>query len=129
MKVTCPYCHQTAKLVIGEQIYPNSKDLHKNKYWLCVPCDAYVGTHKQTFKPLGRLANAELRRWKIRAHETFDPLWKNGNKTRSQAYYWLSQQLGIPYKFCHIAMFDIKMCSKVVKIGRSEQKKFINHQR
>ena len=29
---------------------------------------AYVGVHKGTDKPLGRLANAELRYWKKRAH-------------------------------------------------------------
>jgi hypothetical protein len=111
-----------AKLVTGEQIYPNSKDLHENKYWLCTPCNAYVGTHKQTLNPLGRLANAELRKWKIRAHETFDPLWREGGKTRSQAYYWLAIQLSIPPRFCHIAMFDIKTCKKVVEIGRREAK-------
>jgi len=29
--------------------------------WLCKPCDAYVGCHNNTERPLGTLANKELR--------------------------------------------------------------------
>jgi hypothetical protein len=35
-----------------------------------------VGCHKGTTKPLGRLADAELREWKKRAHAAFDPVWQ-----------------------------------------------------
>lgn len=32
--------------------------------------------------PLGRLANAELQRWRNTAHAMFDPLWKSGSMSR-----------------------------------------------
>jgi len=57
----CDYCQQQAKLVTGDIIYPHRPDLYSKKIWHCEPCRAWVGTHKGTVKPLGRLANAELR--------------------------------------------------------------------
>ncbi len=37
-----------------------------------------VGCHPGTKNSLGRLANAELRKWKSIAHRVFDPLWRDG---------------------------------------------------
>jgi len=54
--------------------------------YLCRSCDAYVGVHKGTDKPKGRLANAELREYKKKAHSAFDPLWRFGGMMRRQAY-------------------------------------------
>lgn len=63
MKVVCDYCGADAKLVTGDVIYPHRHDLRARRFWQCVPCDAYVGTHANSLNhhPLGRLANAELR--------------------------------------------------------------------
>ena len=91
--------------------------------YLCRPCHAWVGVHKGTSKALGRLANKELREAKKAAHATFDPLWKRKMKqgykkhvARGKGYKWLSQQLSIDPKDCHIGMFDVDMCEKVVEI-------------
>jgi len=84
--------------------------------WICSnwpKCDAYVGCQKGTKKPLGRLANPELRFWKKQAHEKFDKLWKGGIMNRSRAYTWLSRTLNIPLDECHIGMFDIEQCKAV----------------
>ena len=110
----CPYCSQPAKLVTGQDIYPHRRDLWAKKFWQCAPCDAYVGCHQGGEIPLGRLANAELRAAKMRAHAAFDPLWKEGTMSRTEAYAWLSRTLGIPGKECHIGMFDVDRCRKVV---------------
>ena len=111
--VKCPYCGKTAELVDDEAIYGRSYG-HK-AYW-CKPCDAYVGCHKGTDKPLGRLANAELRKWKMRAHAAFDLLWKGRFMRRWQAYAWLASELDIPSEKCHIGMMDIDMCQKVIDV-------------
>jgi hypothetical protein len=63
---------------------------------------------------MGRLANAELRRLKQAAHAAFDPIWKAGNMTRTEAYSWLSGVLGISPANCHIGMFDDEACLAVV---------------
>jgi len=126
MPVKCPYCHRDAVLVQGAVIYPRRQDLYHRNFWHCPPCDAYVGTHRRNkrhgltgIEPLGRLANAELRKAKIAAHAAFDPLWASGRMTRKAAYAWLANMLGIPVANCHIGMFDVDGCQAVVAaVGR-----------
>lgn len=119
--VECPYCMRDAELVTGKEIYPHRSDLHSKKFWLCRPCDAYVGCHSYNKRhgykgnePLGRLANRELRIAKMAAHAAFDPIWKNGKLSRDEAYAWLATQLNISLKHCHIGMFDEATCRRVV---------------
>lgn len=127
MEVTCPYCGDQAKLVTGAVIYSHRPDLHEKKFWQCAPCGAYVGCHKPNkghgdgTRPLGRLANAELRAAKISAHACFDPIWVMGEMARAQAYKWLASGLGIETKNCHIGMFDVEMCKKVVALCKGRQ--------
>jgi len=109
-----PYCKGRALLVGGLKIYPHRQDLKDKKFYLCGPCNAYVGCHPGTTNALGRLANAELREAKMAAHAAFDPIWKTGQKKRGGAYAWLCDQLGIEKKDCHIGMFDVEMCKRVV---------------
>lgn len=87
--------------------------------------------------PLGRLADAELRDWKKRAHAVFDPLWKaraekrkreEGDKyydgrSRGVGYKWLAGQLGIEVKECHIGMFDVETCKRVVEVCQPHTEK------
>ena len=118
--VNCPYCGKEAKLVDGTVIYPHRKDLADLKFYQCAPCDAYVGCHKNNHpawtapRPLGRPANAELRAAKSKAHEAFDPIWKEGFMERGHAYEWLSEQLNIPKHLCHIGMMDVDDCMRVI---------------
>lgn len=113
MGVDCPYCNdKDVPMVTGKEIYPHRKDLWKKKFFRCEPCKAYVGCHRDG-RPLGRLANRYLRRWKIKAHEVFDPLWKSGEMKRQEAYNWLAEKLGIPVEECHMGMFDSDMCKRV----------------
>lgn len=95
-------------------IYPHRRDLAFKKFYLCLPCKAYVGCHPNSTTALGRLANAELRAAKMRAHAAFDPIWKEGIKNRKSAYGWLHAKLGIEKHLCHIGMFDVETCEKVV---------------
>lgn len=120
----CPYCGEQSKLVTGADIYRNRLDLANLKFWQCKPCDAYVGCHKRGkgTEPLGRLADASLRMWKGNAHTVFDPFW-NGYKyverrrvARIAAYARLAQDLNINPSDCHIGMFNIDMCKRVIKV-------------
>lgn len=112
----CPYCGADVTMMDTRKIY--------NKCFGYVyacsnypKCDSYVGVHKNSFKPLGRLANKELRALKKECHKYFDWLWKTSNKCdRSQAYKWLSEQLDMPQNQCHIGYFDEKTCQKVLSI-------------
>lgn len=118
MKMVCPYCSGEVQKVRGEKIYPHRPDLHRLKFFLCGPCDAYVGCHAKGkgFKPLGRLANKELRQWKMRAHKEFDPIWRSGRMNRYEAYKWLAEQMGKTSRECHIGKFDVGDCMRVIEI-------------
>jgi len=112
--IHCDYCGTLVEFVDSKVIYGKSYGM----IYLCPDCGAYVGVHKGTDKPLGRLANAELREWKKAAHKVFDPLWQQGpfRGKRNAAYRWLAKQLQLPVEKTHIGMFDVEECKKVIKI-------------
>jgi len=125
-RVVCPYCDVEAVLADSAEVYSGRS---YGPIWLCMNCRAYVGVHQNDdqCRPLGRLANAELREWKKKAHAAFDPLWRrkiakeNCSKgyARGKGYKWLADKLGIPVEECHIGMFDVDLCRKVVEVCRS----------
>ena len=127
MRPLCSYCSLPAQLVNGNVLYPHRDDLGHKLFWQCAPCDAYVGCHPPAGPdglggqgdgtvPLGRLANAELRRAKNAAHAAFDPLWRSGRLKRHQAYGWLAKQMGLNKSRCHIGEFDLVQCKQVLEV-------------
>ena len=118
--VTCPYCDVPAKFVDSAVVYGGRS---YGMIWLCSNhprCYAYVGVHRGTKKPLGRLANAELRKAKMAAHAAFDRYWKSWDLAkrmgRNEAYRALAEALGISVKQCHIGKFDVDECNRVVEV-------------
>lgn len=120
----CHYCNKEAELVLGNEIYPSLKHLHNRFFYLCKSCDAYVGCHAHTSKPMGILANKELRQAKIKAHSAFDATWRGGSPkpSRKAAYKMLANKLGINSKDCHIGMFNLEMCNKVIEVLKESGK-------
>ena len=128
----CPYCGAEVVLRDSSYIYKN-KNKHKNeKMWVCSnfpECDAYVGCHEGTTLPLGRPANLRLRILKAEAHRQFDPIWKSGLMSRREAYKWLANMLNISLDECHMGMFDVKMCQKVIRLCKKQDNPIINEYR
>ena|ERR1700679_702984 len=119
-RVHCPYCGDRAVLVDSAEVYGGRS---YGNIWLCRPCAAWVGVHagSPTYQPLGRLANASLRRAKMDAHAAFDPLWRqppNAAKAgaRKRAYAWLAAAMGLTAKQTHIGAFDEAQCARVVAL-------------
>lgn len=110
----CPYCGEPSKLTTGATVYPHRPDLSHKLFFRCEPCDAHVGVHETSGLPLGRLADATLRRARIAAHAAFDPIWRGGSMKRGDAYALLAKKLGVHVSQCHIGHFDTSMCRKVV---------------
>lgn len=111
-EVCCNYCNKIANFTDSSIVYGKSYGM----IYYCSDCKAWVGVHKGTDKPLGILANAELREWKKLAHFWFDNLWKSGKMNRSMAYKWLSEQMHKPPSETHIGMFEVEDCKRVVSI-------------
>ncbi len=110
--INCDYCQHETKFVSSKVVY----GVDYGMIYLCRPCGAWVGVHVGTVKPKGRLANAKLRKLRVKAHKAFDPIWMNGKKKRGTAYKRLSEWLEIDYEDCHIGLFDEAMCRKVVEV-------------
>lgn len=106
----CPYCSAPTALVGGDVIYPHRTDLAEKKFWICYPCDAYVGCHPGTERPLGTPAKAVLRGMRSRVHAALDPLWRTGKMRRNEVYAQLATEMGIPPEKCHVGMFDADQC-------------------
>ena len=106
----CPYCNKSAKWTSNDVVYGRKYGKSFMCYW-CKDCDAYVGCHNNTQKPLGIMANKELRELRIECHNLFDILWRNGEMTRKQAYSYLKEKTGIK----HIGGTNKEECFKVIK--------------
>ena len=112
MKVMCDYCGKQSHFVDSTIVYGRSYGM----IYYCPGCKAWVGVHKGTDVPLGRLADAQLRKAKIAAHAAFDTIWRRRRTTRKEAYKWLSEQMGLPVEKTHIGMFDLAQCEQVITL-------------
>ena len=117
-KIICPYCGKEAEWCENKVIY--GKNYGKSYMcWYCENCNAYVGCHQNTRKPLGTMANQELRDLRQECHKLFDQLWKDGGMTRKEAYQFLFIHTGVK----HIAWTNKKDCQKVIShLGGGERK-------
>lgn len=133
--ILCDYCRAPTEFVSDAAVYAHS---YGKMIYLCRPCGAYVGVHDGTNQPLGRLADKELRAWKIKAHAAFDPLWEAKLKSkrsskkkyrkghaRNAGYKWLAEQMGLTREECHIGMFSVEQCQRVVAICAPYRQKLL----
>lgn len=121
----CPYCEAPVTFRSSSAFIYSGKDY--GPVYACSrypSCDAFVGCHPGTKTALGRLANPELRYWKKRAHAALDPLWQDrwrrrgGKKAvhRGAAYGFLREKMGLTAEECHVGMFDVASCQRVVEL-------------
>lgn len=114
--ITCGYCDKEAELVRGGVVYGWDSPYSGKTMYLCRDCQAYVGTHENSAKPLGTLARGKLRNLRTKTHHSFDRMWKYGHKERKKAYKWLAMKLEIPLEECHVGWFDVETCERVLEL-------------
>lgn len=115
-EVICPYCHRKAVLRPASDLFGNHAT-GKDLLYVCAGyprCDAYVGVHAKTLKPLGTLANRSLRIKRVQAHKAFDTLWQQGPFTRRGAYQLLRLRFGLTEEDAHIGKFSEEMCEETI---------------
>ena len=119
----CPYCPIESRLVSSVEVYHRDYGM----IYLCSnypACDAFVGVHKGTNRPKGSLANKPLRSLRMEAHHLFDSLIDrkiardnvSKKEARKVGYLWLTEQLKIEAKNCHIGEFDEQLCQKTIEL-------------
>lgn len=121
---TCCHCDGPADRITGADIYRGRRDLADRYFWHCESCNAYVGCHPGTDKPLGELAKYATRQARMKAHLFFDPIWRglmkqglSKSRARKQAYGWLSAQLG--GGLSNISSMDEQTCVRVIEICKA----------
>jgi hypothetical protein len=63
----------------------------------------------------GTPADKHTKEWRSKAHLAFDPIWKGGHMTRSEAYRWLARRMG-SRKLVHIGELGINGCRRVIAV-------------
>lgn len=124
--IRCPYCGGTAILRDASFVYGEKS--YGGKVYVCSNyprCDAYVGVHPGTRIPKGTLADQELRKKRMLAHQIFDQIWLRGILSRPDAYHWMADKFCLSDEQAHIGMFGNYMCDQVIR----ESKKLLAHQR
>lgn len=116
----CRYCGSKVVFTSNAEIY--GREYGTGKCYLCRNCRAFVGVHPGTDKPLGTLADEELRSWRKAAHFWFDQIWKKPLRltTRYKAYGWLAERLELPREKTHIGMFEKEECEKTIELSREK---------
>lgn len=83
--------------------------------WWCRGCDARVGCHQNSRRPLGTMANKVLRDKRMEVHALIDPLWQSGNYSRQYVYRQLSDAFGYQV---HVGSADEQECDQIIKTAK-----------
>ena len=122
----CRYCGGIIRLVPAADVYGSSTERlgMQNEYlYQCQNCNARVGCHKGTTRPLGNLANETLRLKRKETHQVFDSFWKERGMTRTQAYHWMAKKLRLSEQLAHIGGFEMDRCQKLIRLCEKERNK------
>lgn len=117
----CRYCGGVIRLVPASAVYGASTrrlGLEREYIYQCQNCNARMGCHKGTKRPLGNVANETLRLKRMEAHQVFDSFWKAKGMRRTKGYQWLARQMGLSEKETHIGCFEMDQCQKVIELCR-----------
>lgn len=121
----CRYCGSVVRLVPALSVYGETAakrlGLEHEKIYQCQNCNARVGCHRGTTRPLGNVANETLRLKRIETHHVFDAYWRSQHMTRTTAYRWLAKQLHLPEHKAHIGGFEMDQCQQVIDLCRKKQ--------
>lgn len=109
-------CGAGAVLRDTRQVWPSLRPVQP--LWLCSrypECDSYVRCHPDTTVPMGSLAGPRLRKLRGKAHEVFDPLWREGGAVidRGMAYVIAGRVMGI--EDLHIGQMSERQCLRFIE--------------
>ena len=114
----CRYCGGAVRLVSASKVYGPAAaarlGIERQSFYQCQNCNARVGCHPGSTRPLGNLANEALRMKRMETHHVFDSFWKERGMSRTQAYKWMAKKMRLSEELAHIGGFEIliKLCEK-----------------
>lgn len=122
----CRYCGGVVHLVPASKVYGSAAKrlgIEREKFYQCQNCNARVGCHKGTVRPLGNLANEVLRMKRMETHQVFDGFWKARGMSRTQGYKWMAKKLRLSEERAHIGGFEMDQCQKLINLCERERNK------
>lgn len=121
----CRYCGGVIRRVSAQKVYGDAAasrlKLWDELFYQCQNCNARVGCHRGTTRPLGNVANEVLRLKRMETHQVFDAFWKHRRMSRTAAYKWLAEQMKLPAEKAHIGGFEMDQCQQVIDICRQTE--------
>lgn len=120
-EVICPYCGAKAELRPANFIYGRNERSNGEHLYVCrnyPKCDAYVAAHHASKKPMGSLANGDLRHLRKIAHIELYKFQYRSGMTKWAAYVWLAAKLGLTSDETHIGKFSEEQCKKTIHLCR-----------
>lgn len=105
-------------MVKGNVTYPHRRDLHHKNFWMCPDCSNFVGTNNrgEGRKPLGVIANKEMKKIRMQIHAMLDPIWQSNRAKRADLYKKISEKLGYEYHTAELKSFcEAKKVYEIVK--------------
>ena len=123
----CRYCGGAVRLVSASKVYGPAAaarlGIERQSFYQCQNCNARVGCHPGSTRPLGNLANEALRMKRMETHHVFDSFWKERGMSRTQAYKWMAKKMRLSEELAHIGGFEIDRCQKLIKPYEKERNK------
>ena len=102
----CRYCGGAVRLVSASKVYGPAAaarlGIERQSFYQCQNCNARVGCHPGSTRPLGNLANEALRMKRMETHHVFDSFWKERGMSRTQAYKWMAKKMRLSEELAHI---------------------------
>ena len=123
----CRYCGGVVRLVPAAEVYGMAAakrlGIEQERFYQCQNCNARVGCHKGTTRPLGNLANETLRMKRKETHQIFDSFWRERGMTRTQGYHWMAKKLRLSEQLAHIGGFEMDRCQRLIDLCEKERNK------
>lgn len=97
MNIYCGICDEVKEViqVDGAKIYPHRPYLKNLIFWQCPECKGYVGSHKNSGKPLGVIVPQVVKEWRKKIHAIIDPLFLSKKIYRNTLYKRIAKKLNI----------------------------------
>ena len=122
--IQCPYCHANASLRPASTVYGCNRRSQGKYIYLCdrwPACDAYVSAHDRTHRPMGTLANGDLRHKRILAHRALEHLQQSRHMEKWEVYIWLQAKLGLNDQQAHKVMEYIRGISVLRSFSKGDE--------
>lgn len=121
----CRHCGGAVRLVSASKVYGPAAaarlGIDRQSFYQCQNCNARVGCHPGSMRPLGNLANEALRMKRMETHHVFDSFWKERGMSRTQAYKWMAKKMRLSEELAHIGGFEMDRCQKLIKLCEKER--------